>query len=218
MVPPKSKSMEEGTRATVNPTLSGNFVTDAGNSIKTMNIKGELWFPSVGSPLNPVSRNPETLDHLIDGMTEFISMRWYLIRYRDYTMSRKNRMDIPVVPMNASPEVEALYRKAAKLVKNQVGALYDNIQLIVHDYDMDDHFYCRVSKFSSTQTDSKYIAIEYDISLDCYQRYSQQSGISVEIKKSPQEQCDISNSKLQAQGASLSSQTSNQNIFMVSPK
>lgn len=214
MVPPKSKNTDEGTRASVVPTLGGNYLIDAGNSIKSMSIKGELWFPSVGSPLNPVARNPENMDRFVDGFTEYLSLRWYLIRYRDYTMTKNSRMDIPSIPMNASPEVVELYKKASKLVKNKTGALYDSIQMIVHDYDMDDHFYCRVSKFSSSQSDSKYIAIDYDISLECYQRYNMQSGMTVQMKRTPQEQIDISNGMLQSN--SLSSQIADQNIFMVS--
>ena len=218
MMPPKSKSMDESTRSSTNPTLGGNYVTDAGNSTKTMNLKGELWFPMVGSPLNPVARDPSALKETIDGLTEFMSLRWYLMRYRDYTMTKNMKMDIPIIPMNSSPQVAALYAKAAKLVRTEQGALYDNIQLIVHDYDMDDHFLCRVEKFGSQQNDKSYISVEYDITLDCYQRYDQQSGMTVEIKQSPESQCDVDNGQLQNQGSSLSNKISNKNLFMVNPK
>lgn len=216
MVPPKSKSVDESTRSTTNATLSGNYNTDAGNSTKTVNIKGELWFPAVGSPKNPVAQNlnPEDMNtaRLIDGLTEFMAMRWYLIRYRDYTLSKNNQMDIPIIPMNASPEVAALYRKVSKLVKNKSGALYDNIQLIFHDYDMDDHGYCRVSRFSSSQTDSKYIAIEYDIGLEIYQKYNAQTGMKVEVKRSINEQVDVNNSLLH--GTELSAQMASDTLFL----
>lgn len=212
MVPPKNKNMNESTRSTTNPTLSGNYNTDAGNATKTMSIKGELWFPTVGSPRNPVARDASDLDGLIDGLTEFFAMRWYLIRYRDYTMTKNSRMDIPVIPMNASPEVTALYKSVSKLVKNRSGALYDEIQLIVHDYDMDDHFYCRVSNFSSSQTDSKYLMIEYNIELECYQKYSVQTAKSPVIKKSLNEQVDLSNALLQS--SSLSAQIANSSTLM----
>lgn len=213
MVPPKSKSVDEATRSTTNPTLASNYNTDAGNSTKIINIKGELWFPSVGSPKKPLATGFDSNDtKLIDGLTEFMSMRWYLMRYRDYTLTKNSKMDIPLIPMNASQEVVALYRKASKLVKNKSGALYDNIQLIFHDYDMDDHGYCRVARFNSSQSDSKYIAIEYDIELEIYQKYIAQTGMKVEVKRTRQEQVDINNALLQ--GTELSTQLASSTLFL----
>ena len=77
---------------------------------------------------------------------------------------------------------------------------------------MDDHGYCRVSKFSSRQSDSKYIAIEYDIELEIYQKYNAQTGMKVEIKKTQQEQVDINNSLLQRN--EMSALMNNENLFL----
>lgn len=200
MIPPKKKDMTEVTRSTTNPTLSSNYNTDAGNGTKTVNLSGELFFPYIGSPDNPVARDSDGLENQIDGMTEFFKLRWMLMRYRDYTMTKNSKMDIPTSVMNSSPQITALYKKVSKLVKNRIGALYDEVMLIFHDYDMDDHYYCRVDTFGSSQSDSKYIAVEYNISLECYERDNMQSAQTVEIKRSLNESVDIANVQLQNVG------------------
>jgi len=197
MIPPKKKDVTEITRSTTNPTLSSNYNTDAGNGTKTINLQGELYFPYVGDPKNPVARDSSQAENPIDGMTEFFKLRWMLIRYRDYTMTKNGKVDIPVSILNSSPEITALYKKVSKLVKNKMGALYDEIQLIFHDYDMDDHYYCRVDTFTSSQSDSKYIAVEYTINLECYEKDNRQTAQTVEIKKSLNESVDVGNTQLQ---------------------
>lgn len=197
MIPPKKKDLTEITRSTTNPTLSSNYNTDAGNGTKTLNLSGELFFPYVGSPDNPVAKDSSVLENQIDGMTEFFKLQWMLMRYRDYTMTKNSKMTVPSTVMNSSPEITTLYKKVSKLVKNKVGALYDEVQLIFHDYDMDDHFYCRVDTFSSSQNDSRYIAVEYNISLELYERDNMQSAQTVEIKRSLNESVDVINTQLQ---------------------
>jgi hypothetical protein len=160
-------------------------------------LSGKLYFPYIGSPTNPVATNPQGLENLIDGMTEFFKLRWMLMRYRDYTMTKNSKMDVPSSIMNSSPEITALYKKVAGLVKNKVGALYDEIQLIVHDYDMDDHYYCRIDTFSASQNDSEYLAVEYNISCECYERDNRQSAQTVEIKQTLNASTDVANSQLQ---------------------
>ena len=197
MIPPKKKDLTEITRSTTNPTLSSNYNTDAGNGTKQLNLSGELFFPYVGSPDNPVAKDSSVLENQIDGMTEFFKLQWMLMRYRDYTMTKNSKMTVPSTVMNSSPEITTLYKKVSKLVKNKVGALYDEVQLIFHDYDMDDHFYCRVDTFSSSQNDSRYIAVEYNISLELYERDNMQSAQTVEIKRSLNESVDVINTQLQ---------------------
>jgi len=197
MIPPKKKDMAEVTRSSTNPTLSSNYITDAGNGTKQLNLSGELFFPYVGSPDNPVARDSSQLENQIDGMTEFFKLQWMLIRYRDYTMTKNGKMVIPSTVMNSSPEITALYKKVSQLVKNKIGALYDEIQLIVHDYDMDDHYYCRVISFSGSQSDTKYIAVEYNISLELHERDNMQSAKTVEIRRSLNESVDVANTQMQ---------------------
>ena len=74
MIPPKKKDVTEITRSTTNPTLSSNYNTDAGNGTKTINLQGELYFPYVGDPKNPVARDSSQAENPIDGMTEFFKL------------------------------------------------------------------------------------------------------------------------------------------------
>jgi len=202
MMPPKSKSVSEPTRSTTVPTLGGNFNLDAGNATKMITLSGDLYFPYVGSPDNPVARDNTGLKNTIDGLNEFFKLRWMLIRYRDYTMTRKGKMTVPTSVMNLSPQITALYKSVAQKIKNK-GALYDEIQLIFHDYDMDDHFFCRVDNFSSNQVDTKHIAISYTISIECYEPDDAQTITSVsQVKKPTAESVNILNAQFQDIGFS----------------
>jgi hypothetical protein len=198
MTPPKTKTVSEPTRSSTVPTLGGNFNLDAGNATKTITLAGDLWFPYVGSPDNPIARNNSGLMNTIDGLNEFFKLRWMLIRYRDYTMTRKGKMTIPDSVMGFSSQVVALYESVSKKVRERVGALYDEVQVIFHDYDMDDHFFCRIDNFTSSQVDSKYIAISYTITIECYEPDDAQKTISItRVKKTTNEEADIINRQLQ---------------------
>jgi hypothetical protein len=198
MMPPKSKSVTEPTRSSVVPTLGGNYVNDAGNATKNITLSGDLYFPYVGSPDNPVAKFNNNLSNQIDGLSEFFKLRWMLIRYRDYTMTRDGMLNVPVSVLSKSLRTGILYRDVAKKLKNKTGALYDEIQLIFHDYDMDDHFYCRVDNFSSNQNDKKHIAMTYTISLECYEPDNLQvANKVVQTKKQTNESVDVTNLALQ---------------------
>ena len=197
MMPPKSKDVEEGTRASVNPTIGGNYVTDGGNSTKKITLKGELWFPHVGSPQNPIAMDVSNLTQQVDSMSEFFALRWMLIRYRDYCRTKNSRMDIPITAMQSRPEIAKLYAKVSSLVSSKIGAMYDQVRLIFHDYDMDDHYYCKVETFSSNQNDTKYIVMDYTVSLECYERDDRQHPQIAPMIKSVEAEIDFSNSMLQ---------------------
>ena len=197
MMPPKSKHVQEGTRTTINPTFGGNFVTDAGNSIKTISLSGECWIPHVGSTDNPLQGSmgsDVSTNNLITGGAEFLKIRFMLSRYRDYTMTRNAQVDVPAAALNASPEIAILYEKVSNLVNKKIGALYDQVRVIFHDYDMEDHFYCRVSSFSYSQSDDKYLVIDYTAELECYEVDNRQSTLSGKVtKKSLESEMDIMN-------------------------
>jgi len=113
-------------------------------------------------------------------------------------MTKNAKMDVPTTVMGLSPQINALYRKISKKVRDKTGALYDEVKLIVHDYDMDDHWYCKVSNFSSSQSDQKYLAVSYTIELECYEPDDVQKKIKVtQVKKTTNESIDIINSSLQ---------------------
>lgn len=198
MCPPKKKDMQEPTRSTAQPTLSGNYIIDAGNGTKSMMISGELYFPYVGSPDNPIARDNTGLANTIDGLNEFFKLRWMLVRYRDYTMTRKSKMNVPTTVQNLSPSVHTLYKELSSKLRKKIGVLYDEVKLIVHDYDMDDHWYCRVNNFSSSQSDEKYIGVMYTIDLECYRPDDGQKALEVtQVKKQTNELVDTTNSALQ---------------------
>jgi hypothetical protein len=198
MIPPKSKNVSEPTRSTTNPTLGGNYNTDAGNGTKTITLTGELYFPYIGSPDNPVARDNANLKNTIDGLNEFFKLRYILMRYRDYTLTRNAQIYSPASVLSLSKETNTLYKKIAKNIKEKIGALYDEVKLIFHDYDMDDHWYCRIDNFSSNQSSEKYIAIEYTINMECSEPdYGQKRTMSVTQKKQTNESVDIFNTQIQ---------------------
>jgi hypothetical protein len=174
MCPPKRKSVEEPTRSTTVPTLGGNYNNDAGNATKNITISGDLFFQYIGSPDNPIARFNTDLENQIDGLNEFFKLRWMLISYRDYTLTPNAKLKSPTALMNLSGEIASLYSAVSERLSKKAGALYDEIQLIFHDYDMDDHYYCRVDNFSSNQDDTRYNAINYTINIECYEPNSKQ--------------------------------------------
>lgn len=191
MIPPKGKTIEEPTRSSTVPTLEGNYNLDAGNGTKTFNLSGELYFSYVGSPDNPVSRTGEGLENTLDGMEEFLKLRWMLIRYRDYTMKKNGKITDPGSHIRGlSPQLNSLYEKISKNLNKNIGALYDKIEIIFHDYDMDDHWYCRVVNFSSTQDGTTNQKISYNISLEGYEPNSK----SIQTVKNKSKTNELANS------------------------
>lgn len=195
LTPPKSKNVSEPTRSATIPTLSSNYNLDAGNATKPVTLTGTLYFPYIGSPDNPVARDNSGLENTLTGLEEFFKLRWMLIRYRDYTMTNKAQIMTPPNLLSI-PEIAKLHKTFAKKIKNRTGVLMDEIQLIFHDYDMDDHFYARVSNFSSTQSDAKHLAIDYTIEIECYEPDTGQKSTAMEIKQSVNESIDKVNSQI----------------------
>jgi hypothetical protein len=181
LFPPTAKTVTEGTRASVVPTLSGNYVIDGGNATKTMDLSGEIYLF-----LNEAEKNhlwsgtkfyEEETGNRVIGLEEFLKLRWSLIRYRDYTMKKNGKLDVPLFIIG-NTWVKKLYDTVAKNLKKKygsVGGLYDQLQLIVHDYDMDDHFYCKVNSFTWSQSAERSLFVKYDLSLECYDVDDRQS-------------------------------------------
>ena len=202
MMPPKSKSTQEGTRATINPTFGRNYVTDGGNAVKTINLSGEFWFPHVGSTQNPTSADIASFGEKINGYAEMFKIRYLLIRYRDYTMTRNGQLSPLASGGDAATAagMPALIKIVEDNMHKKIGTLYDQLRLIFHDYDMDDHFYCKVSNFIIKQTDDKYIVADYDIELECYEVDNRQHSQVVDRKLSLEAEIDASNFLLQNGG------------------
>lgn len=199
LTPPKTKNMSESTRSSTIPTLGSNYNVDGGNATKSITLTGECYFPYVGSPDNPVAWDNSGLENTMNGMEQFLLLRWALIRYRDYAMTENAKMTIPTNVMSVSKEIAQLYKKISKKVKNKTGALYNEIQLIFHDYDMDDHFYCRIDNFTSNQVQTKHIAIEYTITIECYEVDNGKTTAikAAQAKPSTNESTDVINTQMQ---------------------
>ena len=189
MIPPKNKSVSEPTRSSTIATLGGNYNVDGGNATKNITISGDLYFPYVGSPDNPVARNNVDLNNQISGYEEFLKLRWMLIRYRDYTLHKNAKIEIPTSLLGIK-EISKLYKNISRKINNKVGALYDQVRVIFHDYDMDDHFFVRVINFTGSQSSDKYIVGNYTITLDAYQVDKGQSTALPVTKKTTIEEVD----------------------------
>lgn len=186
MIPPKTKTINEPTRSSTIPTLGSNYNLDAGNGTKQITLAGDLFFPYRGSSSNPVATWSDNLENTVNGLEEFLSLRWFLIRYRDYTMKKTGKITHPGTLNFPTANFAALYKKIESNLNSKIGALYDKVELIFHDYDMADHWFCRVENFSSSQTDAKYLAISYTIELECYEPNSKTMTVP-ETKKSTNE-------------------------------
>lgn len=174
MFPPTSKTVTEGTRAMVVPTLSGNYVIDGGNSTKQIDLSGEIYMlgsePDNRATVHGGSLFESEYEFNRTGLEEFFMLRWALIRFRDYTLRRDGKLDSPLFIMKDTG-IKDLFDTVSKKMKKKYGspgALYDQLKLIFHDYDMDDHFYCKLNNFTSSQEAGRNLFIKYDISLECY--------------------------------------------------
>lgn len=186
-LPPGNQSVSEGQRSGIQPTLSGSYITDFGNEVKDITISGSLWFFYQGDPENPVSRDPG--DAKIDGYEEYLKLRFMLIRYRDYMMTRGGKMIAPVFRGRGMTSVNALKSWVNNKIRTGEGALIDKLQLIYHDYDLDNHMYVKVENFTATQNKEDPHSIEYNISLKGYKIDDRQSGMQKkEIKLTVQEE------------------------------
>lgn len=192
LLPPESESVEEPQRSSLTPTLRGGYYTDFGNDFKPIKISGSTHLFYGGSTNNPSKEYGSTenigVSGYIDGFTEFIKLRYMLIRYRDYTLTKDGKITAPDFAAPEVSRVNTLKRFVQKLVEEGDGALIDEIEVIYHNYDKDDHFKVRVERFTSSSDKSDPWSIRYDISLEAYEVDTQTSGritISTPQKNKP---------------------------------
>lgn len=176
VLPPENITITEPTRSSLSPTLSGGYIVDFGNDFKQIRIQGSLHYYYVGTRSNPLAMRAEANDNMaIDGYTEFQKLRYMIIRYRDYTMTPKGKMTDYTFNGQALADINALAKK-------DKDKLYNNIELVFHDYDNDNHYYCKVDNFSAVQDKSDVFSIRYDISLQAYEVYKLNNKKNVETK------------------------------------
>jgi len=170
LLPPESITVSEGQRAELLPTLGdgAGYLCDYGQEFKDIAISGSLNFFYGGSTRNPIDRVPDSAVDLVDGYSEFIKLRFMLSRYRDYTMTKKGKLIAPDFSLPGLASVKKLKGWVNKQVRDKSGALADQVDLIWHDYDYDDHFKVKVDTFSLTRSKDDPWTVNYDISLKAY--------------------------------------------------
>jgi len=173
LLPPESITVSEPQRSEIVPTLGGGYIVDFGNEYKEISISGQSHFFYVGSTRKPASqlgRSFEILpENLIDGFSEFIKLRYLISRYRDYTLTPDSRVISPDFSLRDLASVEALKTFVKGAVEDGDGALIDQIELLWHDYDADDHFKVKVERFSMSRNKDDPHTITYDLSLIAYE-------------------------------------------------
>ncbi len=154
LLPPESVTVTEGQRAELLPTIGGGYYSDYGNEFKDIRISTNTHFFFA----------MKQGDVEIDGYTEFMKIRFMLSRYRDYTLTRGSKLIAPNFAAMGLGNVEALRQFA-----DRYGGLADDISVVWHDYDYDDHFYIKVDSFSATREKRDPFSVQLDIAMKAYQ-------------------------------------------------
>lgn len=180
MLPPESVTVTESQRSDLIPTIGGGYLCDYGNEFKDIQITGSLHFYYVGTRNNPLAFKPDANDTMvIDGYTEFIKLRYALIRYRDYTLTPNAKKNSPQFEGNALADVNALKSHVAR----KGNKLAPEVELVFHDYDYDEHFKVKVDRFSVSRDKSDPFTVRYDISLKAYEVYKGKGAQKTEVAK-----------------------------------
>lgn len=173
ILPPESVKVTEPQRSELIPTLTGGYYVDYGNEFKDIVVSGSSHFYYAGSTRNPSKEFRSVsllgLDDYIDGYTEFLKLRFMLSRYRDYTLTRDGKLTAP----NFSGKQLASTRALKDFVSNQTveeGALSDQIDVIFHDYDYDDHWYVRIDSVSFNRSKDDPWTVVYNIDMQAYEQ------------------------------------------------
>ncbi len=172
LLPPESVMVSEPQRSVLLPTLGGGYYVDFGNEFKEIKISGSSHFYYSGAHKSPAkeygdSRNLGAEGYL-DGFTEFIKLRFMVSRYRDYTMTKDGKLIAPSFGAKELSKVNSLKKFVKSAIEDGEGALADNVEVIWHDYDYDDHFKVRVDNLSMARDKSDPWTVKYDISLQAY--------------------------------------------------
>jgi LysM repeat protein len=169
-LPPESVSVSEPQRSALMPTLGGGYLVDFGNEFKDIHISGSSHFYFAGSERNPIAmRPPAGANDLVDGYSEFLKLRFMVSRHRDYTLTPRGKLKAPDFSSAGLTSTQALKDFVRKHIKSKDGALADNVEMIYHDYDYDDHFKVKVENLQMSRDKSDPFTVKYDISLKAYQ-------------------------------------------------
>jgi hypothetical protein len=176
MLPPKSVSWERPQRATLQPTLTGGYLSDYGNEFKTGSVSGECHYYYVGNPKKPAGSYGHNIvraivqeaSGLLDGYTEYRKLLFMCSGYRDYTMTKDGVLIAPDFDGKELAAVNALKLHVQNMLVMGRGALADSIVTIWHDYDKDEHYLVKIGNFKSVESDDDPWTIKYTIDLEAY--------------------------------------------------
>lgn len=180
LLPPETVTVEEPQRSALIPTLKGGYLVDFGQDFKEIKVGGSSHFYYAGSTKNPAKEYGSSFNigvpGFIDGYTEFIKLRFMISRYRDYTLTPDAKLIAPPFGTQELARVNNLKSFVKRAIDNGEGALADNMEVIWHDYDYDDHFKVRVSRLVITRDKADPWTIRYDIAMQGYEVDTRKAG------------------------------------------
>lgn len=180
LLPPESASTKESQRASLIPTLKGGFLADHGNEFKEISLAGSSHFFYAGSTKHPggagrtigqfgQQANGQQQSSFIDGYTEFIKLRYMVSRYRDYTLTPDGKINAPDFTGEGLGSTSALKKFVEDQVDKGRGALANQVDMIYHDYDYDEHWFVKVDSLRIDRNKGDPWTIKYNIELKAYQ-------------------------------------------------
>lgn len=180
ILPPESVKFTEPQRSMLMPTLTGGYYVDYGNEFKEISISGSSHFYYAGSSRNPSKEYGRTLslglEEYIDGYSEFLKLRFMLSRYRDYTLTKNGKLKTSEFGGKELASTKALKNFVNKQIESGKGALADQIDVIFHDYDYDDHWYVRINSLSMSRSKDDPWTVTYNLSMQGYEQDTKQTS------------------------------------------
>lgn len=173
LLPPESVTYSEPQRSALLKTMGGGFLVDYGNDFKGIDIAGSCHFFYAGTTRGQTEGASLTASELLDGYTEFIKLRWMLSRYRDFIMTETGTILDPFPLLPSIPGFVGFVAAVMERIGDGRGSLSDQIEVIFHDYDMNNHHKVRIDTFGSTQTKDDPWTVSYTIRLETYQTETQ---------------------------------------------
>ena len=153
LLPPDSVRTSEAPRSELMSTIGGGYLVDYGNDYKKISVSGQCHFYYSGTlgGIRPPGRQSDR-NNFVTGYDEFIKLRFLLSRYRDYTLTERGKLQAPFFFNPELLPVEAFKIEVQKRIGQKQGALADQISMVWHDYDYDDHWYCKVDSLGMERT------------------------------------------------------------------
>ena len=192
LLPPEEYSMTEGYKVTVTKTAAGGWVDDFGNDFKKIRISGSLYSFYTGYPVTKPNLNSGALSGVknfakevgnkvvtagkrlaestanifgvsipglkgLSGIEEFFKLRYIVSRFRDvYINENGDKYKFKAPSLKEVDEI-ASYSKD--------GPLYDNIAIVYHDYDDNNHYEIVFENFTMRRSKEDPFTVNYVIEM-----------------------------------------------------